>query len=363
MPKPTVSFLTFDWSMGTKPIQPNGCGWYRCKLPMDEINKLKEYETGMGFPGFNEKHGFGVLIPDNKAIHGWDIVVLKLIMLEKITEQIPIAQSLGQKIVIDLDDHMEGLEKSNLAYHMTSPEKNEKNNRNHYLKSIEQADALITSTPFLKTFYEKKHPNKPIFLVRNGIDLDRWSFKKGGGGNKPTFGWVGATPWRSSDLETLVPNFGDFIERHDLHFHHAGNIINAPTVQKQLGIPEGRSSKEPMKPIMSYPEMFRKIDVGIVPLRHVEFNNAKSFIKGLEYAASGIPFIAQDIEEYSYLAETGVGRVASSIDEWIEHCEQLLDPKTRHKERIKNIENVKKYHTMEQRRKDWDNTFQAILEL
>jgi glycosyltransferase involved in cell wall biosynthesis len=160
-----------------------------------------------------------------------------------------------------------------------------------------------------------------------------------------------------------VPNFGDFIEKHDLHFHHSGNIINAPTVQKQLGIPEGRSSKEPMKPIMSYPELFRKIDVGLVPLRHVEFNEAKSFIKGLEYAASGIPFIAQDIEEYSYLAETGVGRVASNIDEWIEHSEQLLDPKTRHKEKIKNIENVRKYHTMEIRRKDWDSVFKQILTL
>lgn len=363
MPKPTVTFLTFDWSFALKPIQPNGCAWYRCKLPMDILKNNKEYETGFGFPGFNEKYGFGLLIPDNKAIHGWDIVILKLIMLEKVIDQIPIAKSLGQKIVIDLDDHMEGLEKSNLAYHMTSPEKNPKNNREHYLKSIEMADALITSTPFLKEFYENKHPGKPVFLVRNGIDIDRWTLKKGGGGNKPTFGWVGATPWRSGDLETLVPNFGEFIENNDLKFHHSGSIINAPTVQQQLGIPESRFTHEPMKPINSYPELFRKIDVGIVPLRHVEFNEAKSFIKGLEYGASGIPFIAQDIEEYSYLAETGVGRVAKNIDEWIEHCEQLLDPKVRHKERIKNIENIKKYHTMQQREKDWDKALKEILAL
>jgi len=363
MAKPTIAFLTFDWSFGTKPIQPNGCAWYRCALPMNSLNLIKEYETGMGFPGFNENHGFGLLIPDNKAIHGWDIVVLKLVMLEKIVSQIPMAQALGQKIVIDLDDHLEGLEKTNLAYTMTSPEKNPKNNREHYAKTIGMADALITSTPFLKEFYEKKYPGKPIFMVRNGIDIERWSLKRSGGGNKPTFGWVGATPWRSSDLETLVPDFGNFIENNDLKFHHSGSIINAPTVQKQLGIPEHRFSHEPMKPIKRYPELFRKIDVGLVPLRHVDFNEAKSFIKGLEYGASGIPFIAQDIEEYSYLEETGVGRVAKNIEEWIEHSEQLLDPKTRHKDRIKNIENIKKYHSMEQRSKDWDRVMKEIYSL
>jgi glycosyltransferase involved in cell wall biosynthesis len=363
MSKNTIVFLTYDWSFGVKPIQPNGCAWYRCSLPVKELSATKEYETGFGFPGFNEKHGFGVLIPNNKAVHGWDVVVLKLIMLKKITEQIPLAQAMGQKIVIDLDDHMEGLEKSNLAYHMTSPEKNENNNRDHYMKSIEQADALITSTPFLQEFYQKKHPNKPVYLVRNGIDIDRWTLKRGGGGNKPVFGWVGATPWRSGDLETLAPHFGDFIESKELKFHHSGSIKNAPTVQKQLGIPEHRFTHEPMKPINLYPELFRKIDVGIVPLRHVEFNEAKSFIKGLEYGASGVPFIAQDISEYNYLAETGVGRVARNIEEWLEHSEQLLDPKTRHRDKIKNIENIKKYHTMEQRRKDWDKVMKEISSL
>lgn len=363
MHKKSVAFLTFDWAMSMRPVQPNGCAWYRCKLPMDQLNSTKEYETGMGFPGFNEKHGFGLLIPDNKAIHGWDVVVLKLIMLKRITEQIPIAQSLGQKIVIDLDDHMEGLEKSNLAYHMTSPEKNENNNREHYLKSIEQADALITSTPFLKEFYEKKHPGKPVYMVRNGIDINRWNMKKGGNGRSPMFGWVGATPWRSNDLETLTPQFGEFLDKNDIRFHHAGSIINAPKVSDQLKIPERLFTSEPMQPINNIQKLYRSMDVGIVPLSDVPFNHAKSFIKGLEYAVSGVPFIAQDLPEYQVLAETGVGRVANNIDEWLEHSEMLLDPKIRHKDRIKNIENIRKYHTMEQRRADWDKVIKEIITL
>lgn len=39
MPRPTIGFLTYDWSFGLKPIQPNGCAWYRCYLPMQQLKK------------------------------------------------------------------------------------------------------------------------------------------------------------------------------------------------------------------------------------------------------------------------------------------------------------------------------------
>jgi glycosyltransferase involved in cell wall biosynthesis len=122
-------------------------------------------------------------------------------------------------------------------------------------------------------------------------------------------------------------------------------------------------TSEPMKPIMTYPEMFRKIDVGIVPLSNVEFNEAKSFIKGLEYAAAGIPFIASPSSEYKYFAEKGVGRIANNQLEWVAHAEELLDPKIRKEERIKNRELVKEHFSMEQRGLDWEEVFDKILAL
>ena len=50
-----------------------------------------------------------------------------------------------------------------------------------------------------------------------------------------------------------------------------------------------------------------------------------SFLKGLEYAAAGIPFIASPTEEYRLLAEAGVGRLAETPDEWRDHATALLD--------------------------------------
>lgn len=363
MAKPTIAFLTFDWSFGTKPLQPNGCAWYRCFLPMQELKKTGEWETGMGFPGYNDKYGFGLLIPENKAVHGWDIVVLKLMMLEKVVHQIPKAQELGQKIVIDIDDHHEGLEPTNLAYRATDPSTNPKNNREHYIKSMELADALITSTPFLYQYYKNKFPNKPIFMVRNGIDIDRWKMRKDKSNFYPIVGWVGATPWRSNDLETLSSGLGSFIEKNNMRFHHSGSIINAPTVEEQLEIPHKFFSSEPMKPILKYPEMFRRIDIGIVPLSDVKFNYAKSYIKGLEYTAAGIPFISQDLEEYSVLASEGVGRVAKNMDEWLEHLEFYKNPKNRNIERQNNRRIVQEKHSMEIRGIEWNKVYKEIFAL
>ncbi len=56
MNRPTIGFLTYDWAFGLKPIQPNGCAWYRCYLPLQQLKKDK-YEAGMGMPGYNDKYG------------------------------------------------------------------------------------------------------------------------------------------------------------------------------------------------------------------------------------------------------------------------------------------------------------------
>lgn len=362
MSSPTVSFLTYDFTLTSKPVEPNGCAWYRCYLPMKELQK-SGWETGMGFPGWNDDHGFGLLVPDNKAVHGWDVIVFKLIMLQSVAEKMKQAKEMGQKIVVDIDDWFEGLSESNLAYKTTDPNVNPRNNREHYMYIIDNADAIITSTPFLYNFYKNVKGYKNVYMVRNGIDIDRWTQRKDHSRWLPNFGWVGATPWRSNDLEQLVPLFGQFLEKNRLSFHHSGHIKNAKNAKDQLGIPKSvKTTESPMQKISTYPEMFRKIDVGLVPLNNVEFNHAKSSIKGLEYAAAGVPFIASWSPEYELLEEQGIGRVARNEREWIGHLEELLDPRVRKEDVEKNLEGIKKYQSMEVRRSDWDEVMRQIIE-
>jgi len=359
---PTAAFLTFDWAWGSNPVQPNGCAWYRCCLPAMELRK-HGWGAEVGIPGYNKEHGFGLLLPDDRAIHGWDLIIFKLVMLKDVADSVDEAMSNGQKIIVDIDDWFEGLEKTNLAYSLTDPSKNPDNNRDHYMKIINSADAIITSTPFLYDFYKEKGI-KNVFLVRNGIDLDRWKQRNDYAGSMPTIGWVGATPWRSKDLESLSSFFGSYMEKSRLRFHHSGNIIGAPMAKDQLGLPKTvKTSYEPMQPINTYPQLFRKFDIGIVPLNNVKFNYAKSCIKGLEYAAAGIPFIASYSPEYKLLEEQGIGRVANTPQEWIGHLSELEDPKVRKNDIEKNLEGIRKYHSMEIRGSEWNEVFHAIKDL
>jgi glycosyltransferase involved in cell wall biosynthesis len=330
---------------------------------MKELEK-NGWDSGIGFPGWNDDHGFGLLVPNNKAIHGWDVIVFKLIMLESVASKMKKAKEMGQKIVVDIDDWFEGLSESNLAHKMTDPKVNPKNNRDHYMYIIDNADAIITSTPFLYNFYKEKKGMENVFMVRNGIDIDRWRQRNDHSRGLPTFGWVGATPWRSNDLETLSPFFGKFLEKNRVSFHHSGHIKNANYARQQLGIPESlKTSVQPMEPISRYPQMFRKIDVGIVPLRDVGFNHAKSTIKGLEYAASGVPFISSWSPEYEILEGQGIGRVARNEEEWLHHLEEMLNPKKRKEDAQRNLEGIKRHQSMKIRGLEWNEVMHQIRSL
>jgi glycosyltransferase involved in cell wall biosynthesis len=354
--KPTVAFLTHDWSWGTDPLQPNGCAWYRCKLPSDELNKRGWFST-IGFPGYSENRGFGLVVDSNRAVHGWDIIVFKLLMQQEVLDLMPAAKKLGQKIVVDIDDWFDGLSPSNAAHKATDPSNNPRSNREIYAQIIMEADAVITSTPFLFDYYGAKRDN--VFMVRNGIDMDRWKKKHQRFARRPKIGWVGATHWRSNDLEQLAPFFNKFLEQNQLNFHHSGHVPSAPSAADLLDIEKRRFRSMGMAPILGYPSLFQPIDIGIIPLNNIKFNYAKSFIKGLEYTAAGIPFIASYSPEYEYLAEHGIGRVAHSESEWLNHLSELLDPHMRIDEANENYSLLKDF-SMDARGDDWDATMRFI---
>ena len=94
-------------------------------------------------------------------------------------------------------------------------------------------------------------------------------------------------------------------------------------------------------------------DIGVVPLNlPLDFNEAKSALKGLEYAAAGIPFVASPSGEYKRLASMGIGRIASTPDEWVTHLTELLDPEVRQAEATKARE-LLVHHSAFRRGFDW----------
>ncbi len=329
-----------------KPHIPGGCGWYRCFLPMSVIGA-----STMGYPAYTSGRGFGVKVGTNKARFGYKTAVLKLLMERNVAFQIGEAQKVGQRIVIDLDDWYEDIPTGNLANIMTSSERSKVRNRDAYMESIPLADTITVATPFLLERYSEIHPD--VRMVRNGVYLPQF-IKRRTLNIKPVVGWCGAVPWKLNDLEQLNVWLPDFLTEHDLMFHHSGAMEGLKTFSQASGVPPERITTLPLAPIDTFGALFPPIDIGIIPLQvDHDFNRAKSFIRGLEMAASGVPFIASPTDEYKVLAGDGIGRLANTPDEWVAECTRLLDFTTRKKDVARNYAGVRERHTIQARKAEW----------
>jgi len=313
----SIAFISSDFLVSNNVLIPGGCGYYRCALPMT-VTGIRGH---LGRMAWDPTRGFGIRDSERTGLFGFERVMLKLIMDRWTPKQIELAKDIGQKIYVDVDDYHKGLTPANAAYHQTSPEANKRSNWNNYEKVIEAANYVTVSTPFLYDYYSQKRDN--VFLIRNGINTRQFTPRKHQR-RKPVIGWAGSTNYRNNDLEEVAGWLPKFMEKHDLMFHHAGHSDDAPPIADVIGIDPRRVTTSPLVPINRYAEGF-KFDIGIVPLSDIDFNKAKSNIKGLEYAAAGIPFVASDLPEYRLLAEDGVGFLANSLETWEQQMTVLLD--------------------------------------
>jgi len=350
-----VAYLSGEWTnLPNGEVIPGGCTYYRCFLPMH----ASRFPAAMGRPAWTSQYGFGVNEGNGKATFGYQVIVLKQLMDRWIPHQMEVAQSLGQKIIVDVDDFYHGLHESNSAYETTDPAKNKVRNRDIYERIIRSADMLVVSTPELYNFYGEWNENTR--LVRNSVYPQQFN-RRPVSRETPVIGWVGALGYRSGDIETLREWLPDFLEERDLLFQHSGHVPSMGSFADVSGINPERLRTLPMQPMNRYQLLFQ-MDIGLVPLNDIPFNRAKSFIKGLEYASSGIPFVAQALPEYQKLAGDGIGLVAETADDWRRHIESLLDYKTRKRAAAEFYNLTAAKHTIRQREDEWRQVILDALE-
>lgn len=335
-----IGFFSLDWSNIPGPDgapSPGGAGWYRCILPAIELERASVSTCYGGSIGV--KPSGSLVIRDwNKNLHAdCDIIVIQRWMAANTRELILRARSTGQIIVNDVDDYYDGLDTRNSAWLSSHPKVNPDANRNHYRAALAASSAITVSTPFLRE--KMGRLGRPVHLIPNAIDLDRWPQ---GDPAQNTIGWIGMTAFRSGDLETLRGTIGPWCRKNHFNVFHGGATkTDVDEVAKRLDLGGDTSFRsEEARSIFRYPEFFTNFGIGIVPLNENSFNEAKSFIKGLEYAAAGLPFVATDTTEYSSLASRGIGRTASRPKDWIKQFNALLDPEVRVKEGARNRERV-----------------------
>jgi len=346
---PGVAFANMSFIPDTWPLEPDGVAYYRSVLPASVV----EGRVNVGPPAWTGADGFGVVTGPNTASFFYDTVVLKGLHSRGIPHQMKMAQDLGQRLIVDVDDLYDDLPDWHPAAPTWDPSKAKVTNKEYFIQTIMQADAVTVSTEFLFERYSNMRDN--VFLIRNAVNLDVMHQTELSNTSKPVVGWVGQVGKRPLDIESLRWWLPEFLDNHDLTFHHSGDdgAISSRSFAEAAGFDSKRATTLPGHAIEFYFKKSFCFDIGIVPLVDEPFNRAKSFLKGLEYAASGIPFVAQALPEYEYLADRGIGRLAHTPEDWVEQMTALLNPKVRKAEAAANLAAVKRDHTITARADEW----------
>ena len=269
-----------------------------------------------------------------------DGVFMHRLMHKGLSTHTKLARKRGQIIINDLDDWYWGLDPSNNAFHASHPKFNDKEDRYSYQSTLGASDLLIVSTPYLAQRIAERVQTR-VELVENTVDVSRFTPVELHDGTYPTVGWVGSTAHRSGDLETMRGILGPLQRDGVISLMHGGAHPSASSFASAIGVSdECVSYTLPLKSHAEYPTLMQ-MDVGIVPLRVTPFNRAKSGIKGLEYAAAGVPFIAQSIDAYDDLRyQYGIGVVCKRPSDWTKALRRMCDPVYRNDLSVMNRELV-----------------------
>ncbi len=272
----------------------------------------------------------GLYIEDSEHVHTRpDVIVMQRLMVKGVAEAIDFGRTHDQVVINDVDDWYWGLDEHNAAFYASHPKYNLTENTNFYREVIRSSSIITVSTAFLADRMRDMAPRAEVIHIPNYIDTDR--FTPVTQHAYPTLGWAGSTEHRSRDLETLRGVVNPFVVSGKYKLHHGGatwtdNGVIVDGFAEKIGVDPALVTSAPRTMAEDYPRLLT-FDVGIVPLRDIPFNRAKSYIKGLEYAAAGIPFIAQALPEYQTLFDQwGDGFiVAKKPKDWIKALNRFTD--------------------------------------
>lgn len=242
-----------------------------------------------------------------------DVVVFQRPMSRDGESLVRALQANGTRVVVELDDDLWNLERTHVMYAQNRPSSDKLHHVGYLSDCLRAADLVTVSTPALARLI----PNPRVVVLANMIPQwyldcapdygEGWSATDG----RQTVVWAGLPGLHAGDLRVVKDGVRRAVRGSGTVFVGLGD----PDIGPQLGFADGEALWSPFVPLEVYPKALKCHDFGIVPLKDNLFNRSKSYLKGLEYAALGIPFVASPLPEYQRLAGHGVGLLAKD-HEW-----------------------------------------------
>lgn len=271
--------------------------------------------------------------------------------------------NVGIAVIYEMDDDLfsEDFE-TRLIYDRGYTPESAKSRRGDIMDTIKQCDGMTVSSQRLATM-ARQRVDIPIQVVPNYIDLN-WFKRVQKQGQRDqnltglTVGWAGGNR-PDSDIEDMANAWRILAEKYpQVTFVIMGHF---PKIFYEK-VPEKRIAQIDWMPIDTYPIGMLNIDIGCCPLSNNTFNRAKTYIKAMEYAASGAAVVASPTV-YGQLIEHGVdGYIAHDVDEWVEYLSALIeDYSHRHEMSKALLAKVRKHHSLEANAWRWVHAWTELV--
>lgn len=359
------------------PADLGGCGHYRVIWPAlavrarcpdveIRISNAKnaagdvEYDWQMedSFPMAFKQDASGVeRVVGIDPSYDWpDVMVLQRPLQRKLSEAIPHLKKHGVKVIVEIDDNFHVIHPKNRAWMAAQPSKNPDRNYDHLERACYYADRVTVTTPALLHQYGFGHGViLPNYVPQDYLKMERAPH------DGVFVGWSGTLLSHPTDLLVVRGAIASAIRsRSDAKLAVIGS---GKGVSEQLGMKVEHASG--FVQLSQYPLAMAQLDVGFVPLDPMAFNEAKSWLKGLEMAAVGVPFVASPTGPYRELSELGIGTLASKPKEWEYFLKALIRDDTFRKEQGELYRWRVREHalTIEDHASSWYNAWRGVTSL
>jgi len=297
------------------PSDDGGCGWSRLRWPAENL-AAQGHDVVIDPPDMAFYRRADTHQPIRVDLDA-DVAVVQRITRDIGRDFVATLKAGGYRVVVDVDDDLDALHDDHPYLGVLRGEGRSPDN----LHAVcEMADVVTCSTPALA---ERYGYGKAVVLPN--LVPERYLRIRGRRKGRPRVGWTGSPITHVGDWQPMG-RLGPVVAR-------AGGMwaawdLTGGALMDRLGVPAGARVRVPARPLRSgFPESVAELSVGLAPLVDSPFNEAKSWLKGIEYAALGVPFVASPLPEYRKLHDLGVGLLADSPAEWAEHVARLLaDP-------------------------------------
>lgn len=316
-----------DWS---------GCGYFRVGLPLDRLGQLDGFETAAS-PTLAPPW----CAPDPtpaEALDSIDVLVGQRVCNEGATRiwQDACARP-DVRTVFEIDDDLFHVDPSNAKPYalFSQPEV-----RARLAANIAAADAVTCTTDPLANQLRALNPN--VHVVPNYIPADWLTLPLVEPADHVRIGWAGSGPHHVMDFRAAGPQISRYARRNP----GVELVTIGGDMFRQFGAP---STVVPGAPEVADYHAKHEFDIGLAPLARHLFNDAKSSLKALHYAARGIPVLASDEPPYRGFVQHGTtGFLIRRDHEWGHYLHCLVQDPPRLREMGRRAYQVARQHTIEQ---------------